>query len=103
MDAISFVLGVRSSTLRSSALKDLIYRSGRTNKNKGKGKAQNQDQVDDEERDDDGNNSDDDDQSGADQDDNGGDEQGQVDGERKAWVRAIYIANDDNEWVFQRR
>lgn len=29
MDAISFVLGVRSVSLRSTALKDLIYRSGR--------------------------------------------------------------------------
>lgn len=28
MDAISFVLGVRSAQLRSSQLKDLIYRAG---------------------------------------------------------------------------
>jgi structural maintenance of chromosome 1 len=41
MDAISFVLGVRSASLRSTALKDLIYRSGRKSKKdrKGKGKA----------------------------------------------------------------
>lgn len=29
MDAISFVLGVKSSQLRSSQLKELIYRGGR--------------------------------------------------------------------------
>jgi len=31
MDAISFVLGVKSSQLRSSHLKDLIYRGGTIN------------------------------------------------------------------------
>jgi len=31
MDAISFVLGVKSSQLRSSHLKDLIYRGGAIN------------------------------------------------------------------------
>ena len=88
MDAISFVLGVRSSSLRSAALKDLIYRSGRTTKSKGKGKA-----VDDQQE-----------QDQSEPEEDGGDDGDQVDGERKAWVMAVYIDADDNdkEWRFQR-
>ncbi|KAK4047981.1 Structural maintenance of chromosomes protein 1 [Microbotryomycetes sp. JL201] len=91
MDAISFVLGVRSTTLRSSALKDLIYRSGTDRKQKGKAKAA----------------ADDEDESTSDEDededeDQNGDGNGDRDGERKAWVRAIYVDQDDNEWTFQR-
>lgn len=85
MDAISFVLGVRSSTLRSAALNDLIYRSGKTRKGKGKGKAQDQD----------------DGAESEDEEDSEG-EDGEVDGERKAWVMAVYIDEDDKEWRFQR-
>ncbi|ORY92961.1 condensin complex subunit SMC1 [Leucosporidium creatinivorum] len=82
MDAISFVLGVRSSSLRSAALKDLIYRSGRTKK--GKGKAADQDADEEEE------------ESESEPD---GEE---VDGERSAWVMAVYIDSDEKEWRFQR-
>jgi structural maintenance of chromosome 1 len=86
MDAISFVLGVRSSSLRSAALKDLIYRSGRTKK--GKGKAADQDAEDEEEE-----------ESESEPE---GDDEEQVDGERSASVTAVYIDSDDKEWRFQR-
>ncbi|KWU43079.1 hypothetical protein RHOSPDRAFT_20134, partial [Rhodotorula sp. JG-1b] len=79
MDAISFVLGVRSASLRSTALKDLIYRSGRkaNRDKKGKGKA-----------------------NGGDEDD---DEDGGIDGQRTAWVMAIYVDQEEQkEWRFQR-
>lgn len=96
MDAISFVLGVRSSSLRSAALKDLIYRSGKKSKAKGKGKAVDQD---DEGSDADG---------GVDEDEEEGEEgaededvEGDHDGERRAWVMAVYIENE-KEWKFQR-
>lgn len=97
MDAISFVLGVRSSSLRSAALKDLIYRSGtRSGKGKGKGKADDQeaDEGDGEQGT----------QSSSEEDVAGGedeDDEGEKDGERKAWVMAVYI-EDDQEWKFQR-
>ncbi|KAM0787898.1 hypothetical protein ACM66B_003947 [Microbotryomycetes sp. NB124-2] len=87
MDAISFVLGVRSATLRSSALKDLIYRSGATRRAKGKGRV-----VDHDEKDED---------VSVDVSEEDSDEDG-VDGERKAWVKAVYIDSDGNEWTFQR-
>lgn len=95
MDAISFVLGVRSSTLRSAALKDLIYRSGRTKKGKGKGKGKADDQDEEEQEEE---------ESESDGEDEGGDEdaEGEVDGERKAWVMAVYIDANDKEWRFQR-
>jgi len=96
MDAISFVLGVRSSTLRSSALKDLVYRSGKRRAGtKGKARAEmeadEQDDMDDDDDDDD-----DDGQS------DGNDEDGGLDGERTAWVMAVYIDDEDKEWTFQR-
>lgn len=75
MDAISFVLGVRSASLRSASLKDLIYRSGKTAK--GKERAEDSDQE-------------------------GEEEDGEVDGERSAWVMAVYIDDEDQEWRFQR-
>lgn len=87
MDAISFVLGVRSSSLRSAALKDLIYRSGRTKK--GKGKAADQDAEDEEEE-----------EESESEPERDGEEE--VDGERRAWVMAVYIDSDDKEWRFQR-
>ncbi|SCV74401.1 BQ2448_6833 [Microbotryum intermedium] len=89
MDAISFVLGVRSSSLRSSALKDLIYRSGGSRKGKERG-------------DDDG----EEEQGGGSEEGEGGeqgeDEEGRVDGERKAWVQAVYIDTKGKEWRFKR-
>lgn len=78
MDAISFVLGVRSASLRSAALKDLVYRSG---KEKGKGKAREEGE-----------------ESGG---ESGGEEEG--DGDRKAHVIAVYIDSEGKEWRFQRR
>lgn len=104
MDAISFVLGVRSQTLRSAALKDLIYRSGRKRKvDKGKGKQLDGDQleedVDDDEEEDDLDAVDDDEPEGA----AAGDAEGEMDGERKAWVIAVYKDDKkDKEWRFQR-
>ncbi|GAA6061274.1 hypothetical protein JCM10212_004680 [Sporobolomyces blumeae] len=104
MDAISFVLGVRSASLRSTALKDLVYRSGRKSKKdrKGKGKAveggdaggdrdEDEDEVDEE----DGTTEDE-------NDDDEGEDDG-VDGERTAWVMAVYVDREDQkEWRFQR-
>ena len=37
MDSISFVLGIRSSSLRSSAISDLIYRGSKSDKDNGNG------------------------------------------------------------------
>lgn len=71
MDAISFVLAVKSSTLRSAALKDLIYRTG----------SKNEDGAEDDE----------------------GDEDEGVTQAKKAWVKAVYVDSDDNEWIFQRQ
>jgi structural maintenance of chromosome 1 len=91
MDAISFVLGVRSAALRSAALKDLIYRSGSSGKGKGKGKekAEDAEEGEDEDEDEDG--------------EPEMDEEGERDGERKAWVLAVYIDSEEKEWRFQRR
>ena len=76
MDAISFVLGIKSAQLRSSQLKDLVYRGRRLEKG-------------------------DADQSGTiDEDD-----EEQVNGEgdaKKAWVLAVYEDADKKEWRFQR-
>lgn len=98
MDAISFVLGVRSATLRSAALKDLIYRSG-SHRQDAKGKQKQveaNDGIDNEEGDDSGSGSGD--ENGLDNNDDQ-----ESDGTRKAWVRAIYIEDDGTEWTFQRR
>lgn len=80
MDAISFVLGVRSSSLRSAALKDLVWRSG-------KGK----DDTDGEEEEEEA--------------EGEGEGKGDGDGERNAWVMAVYKdeGQGGKEWRFQRR
>ena len=90
MDAISFVLGVKSATIRSSALKDLIYRSGkRRGDRKGKRKAEMEaDEQDDVESEEEGSSEEDEDEV--------------MDGERNAWVMAVYIDKEDKEWTFQR-
>jgi structural maintenance of chromosome 1 len=90
MDAISFVLGVKSANLRSSALKDLIYRSGRRRGDrKGKRKAEMEaDEQDDVESEEEGESEEEDDEA--------------MDGERTAWVMAVYIDQEDKEWTFQR-
>ncbi|GAA5943343.1 cohesin subunit SMC1 [Sporobolomyces koalae] len=98
MDAISFVLGVRSASLRSTALKDLVYRSGKTRKHdKGKGKATEGQEAEDESQDDE----DDTEQGDATEEEN--EEDDGVDGERTAWVMAVYIdRTEQKEWRFQR-
>src|ERR1700723_3728762 len=70
MDAISFVLGVKSAQLRSSQLKDLVYRGRRL------GKHGVDDESDAEEEDD------------QEDDDDGGGEEGEGTA-KKAWVLAV--------------
>ena len=77
MDAISFVLGIKSAQLRSSQLKDLVYRGRRLAK----------------EGDDNASNAPDEDE-----------EEVEV-GEgvaKKAWVLALYEDKEKKEWRFQR-
>jgi structural maintenance of chromosome 1 len=76
MDALAFVLGVRSAQLRSTQLKDLIYRGGV------KGG-----EDDDEEIDANG-------EDGAQET-----EEGRA---QKAWVRAHYIDEQGKEWRWMR-
>ncbi|GAA5851241.1 hypothetical protein JCM8547_004180 [Rhodosporidiobolus lusitaniae] len=102
MDAISFVLGVRSASLRSTALKDLIYRSGRKKRDrKGKGKAvEGEEDEEDEEEDEDEEGSGEGESDGQQE---GEDEDGEVGGERTAWVMAVYVDKEEQkEWRFQR-
>ncbi|KJA20749.1 hypothetical protein HYPSUDRAFT_166635 [Hypholoma sublateritium FD-334 SS-4] len=73
MDAISFVLGVKSAQLRSSQLKDLVYRGRRL-------AAEDGSVPPDEE-----------------------DEEVEGEGTaKKAWVMAVYVDTDKKEWRFQR-
>ncbi|PCH34989.1 cohesin complex subunit psm1 [Wolfiporia cocos MD-104 SS10] len=79
MDAISFVLGVKSAQLRSSQLKDLVYRGRRLARNP----------------------------DGAGEDDTQDDdvEEGADEGEgtaKKAWVLAVFEDSNEKEWRFQR-
>ncbi|KAF5389616.1 hypothetical protein D9757_004216 [Collybiopsis confluens] len=77
MDAISFVLGVKSAQLRSSQLKDLVYRGRRL----GKDDAEDSIAVDEEED----------------------EEEGEGEGTaKKAWVSAVYVDAQEKEWIFQR-
>ncbi|EDR03647.1 condensin complex subunit SMC1 [Laccaria bicolor S238N-H82] len=78
MDAISFVLGVKSAQLRSSQLKDLVYRGRRLAKNN----EEDADGVSDQEE-----------------------EEQEQEGEgtaKKAWVLAVIHDKDGKEWKFQR-
>ncbi|KAF9457597.1 condensin complex subunit SMC1 [Collybia nuda] len=79
MDAISFVLGVKSAQLRSSQLKDLVYRGRRL----AKSNAEDGSEAVEEEED----------------DEEGGEGEGTA---KKAWVMAVYIDADKKEWRFQR-
>lgn len=85
MDAISFVLGVKSAQLRSSQLKDLVYRGRRLAKNAGEdGEGANLDA--------DGNEIEDDDE-----------EEGEGEGTAKrAWVLAVLEDSEKKEWLYQR-
>ena len=75
MDAISFVLGIKSAQLRSSQLKDLVYR-GRRLEN---GSADASQLIEEEE-----------------------DEEGGDGDAKKAWVLAVYVDQDKKEWRYQR-
>lgn len=79
MDAISFVLGVRSAQLRSAQLKELIYRAGAQQDDGENGDAGRQAQE-------------------ADDDDDERDEQSA----KKAWVMAVFIDKKQKEWRYQR-
>lgn len=79
MDAISFVLGVKSAQLRSSQLKDLVYRGRRLARASIEGS--------------------------MDQDEEEEEEEGDGDGEgtaKKAWVLAVFQDGTNKEWRFQR-
>lgn len=80
MDAISFVLGVKSAQLRSAQLKDLVYRGRRLAKN---GLEDGSAPVEENE---------------VEQDDDG---QGEGTA-KKAWVMALYVDAEQKEWRFQR-
>ncbi|KAL9710106.1 Structural maintenance of chromosomes protein 1 [Leucoagaricus gongylophorus] len=78
MDAISFVLGVKSTQLRSSQLKDLVYRGRRLAKASETG-------------------------SMVQDDGNDGDDQQEGEGTaKKAWVLAVYQDENKKVWKFQR-
>ncbi|KAH9930814.1 cohesin complex subunit psm1 [Amylocystis lapponica] len=74
MDAISFVLGVKSAQLRSSQLKDLVYRGRRLARNPDGGRREDEGEGD-------------------------GDGEGTA---KKAWVLAVYEDENQKEWRFQR-
>jgi structural maintenance of chromosome 1 len=74
MDAISFVLGVKSAQLRSSQLKDLVYRGRRLASNEPS------EQMEDEEE----------------------DRTGDEGSAQTAWVLAVYEDEEKKEWHFQR-
>ena len=77
MDAISFVLGVKSAQLRSSQLKDLVYRGRRLARN---GEEQGSEAMQEDD-----------------------DEEGEGEGTaKKAWVLAVIKDADGKEWQFQR-
>jgi structural maintenance of chromosome 1 len=74
MDAISFVLGVKSAHLRSSQLKDLVYRGRRLAREE-----EGEEDGEEWERD------------------------GEVEGDpKKAWVKAVYRDAEGKAWNFQR-
>ena len=76
MDAISFVLGVKSAQLRSSQLKDLVYRGRRLARDDGVEEG-----------------------SGAAHDEDDDEGEGTA---KKAWVLAVYEDENHKEWRFQR-
>jgi structural maintenance of chromosome 1 len=80
MDAISFVLGVKSAQLRSSQLRDLVYRGRRLARGNADGTSQ------------------------PDQETEGEDEpEGEGEGTaKKAWVLAVFEDDKKKEWLFQR-
>lgn len=83
MDAISFVLGVKSAQLRSSQLKDLVYRGRRLARGPTDGSEDTQGQDD------------------AEDDSEGEEDQGEGTA-KKAWVLAVYEDENKKDWFFQR-
>lgn len=82
MDAISFVLGVKSAQLRSSQLKDLVYRGRKLAKDSAEGAEASGDVSLDVEP---------------------GEGEGEGEGTaKKAWVLAVYEDSKGKEWRFQR-
>lgn len=79
MDAISFVLGVKSAQLRSSQLKDLVYRGRRLKRGDNE---LGSDAREEEEEEEEG-------------------EEGDGDA-KKAWVMAVLQDSKKKEWKFQR-
>lgn len=77
MDAISFVLGVKSAQLRSSQLKDLVYRGRRLARESAEAGSQAVEEDEDEEDEGEGT-------------------------AKKAWVLAVYEDAEKKEWRFQR-
>ncbi|KAF8268112.1 cohesin complex subunit psm1 [Lactarius quietus] len=77
MDAISFVLGVKSAQLRSSQLRDLVYRGRRLARDNGEGTSQPEPEDEEEEREGEGT-------------------------AKKAWVLAVFEDEKAKEWLFQR-
>ncbi|KAL1999659.1 hypothetical protein VTN02DRAFT_4208 [Thermoascus thermophilus] len=90
MDAISFVLGIKSSHLRSTNLRDLVYRGRilRTSKINGDGSAEEQNGEDGQEQGD----------EGPDVEDT--QEQGERNDPKTAWVMAVYEddAGEEQHW-----
>lgn len=82
MDAISFVLGVQNRKLRTSKLKDLVYRNRIMESGEG---------VDDEEG------------EGADDDDEEAPPNTETNDPKSAYVTAIYLKDDGTELRFTRR
>jgi hypothetical protein len=78
MDAISFVLGVKSAQLRSSQLRDLVYRGRRLARDNGEGTSQLEPDEEEEEE---------------------GEGEGTA---KKAWVLAVFEDEKSKEWLFQR-
>lgn len=83
MDAISFVLGVKSAQLRSSQLKDLVYRGRRL----AKGGVDRTSEADEQEE--------------AEDDEEVEGEEGEGTA-KKAWVLAVYEDEKKKKWNFQR-
>jgi structural maintenance of chromosome 1 len=77
MDAISFVLGVKSAQLRSSQLRDLVYRGRRLARDNGEGVSLPEEEDEEDE----------------------GEGEGTA---KKAWVLAVFEDEKKKEWLFQR-
>jgi structural maintenance of chromosome 1 len=88
MDAISFVLGIKSSQLRSSQLRDLIYRGRILKESNGmNGRDEDDDEDDDEPT-----------QTQTQRSNRDGEEKGP----RRAWVMAVYEQDNGKEIRYKR-